>query len=121
MVKIRDLACKMIRLAGLVPEMDIKIKYIGLRAGERLYEELLSKEEELLPTHHPKILIGKVNKVSHSYLSDRLNDVFQRLHMMGRREIVTFMKELVPEFKSNNPRYASITDSVASEDNIEYK
>jgi len=114
MVKIRDLACKMIRLAGLVPEKDIKIKYTGLRVGERLYEELLSKEEELLPTHHPKILIGKVNKVSHSYLSDRLNDISLKLHMMGRKEIVTFMKELVPEFISNNPRYASITDSVLS-------
>jgi len=120
MLKIRNLACKLIRLAGLVPEKDINIQYIGLRAGERLYEELLSKEEKLLPTHHPKILIGKVNKVSHSYLSDRLNDIFLRLHMMGWKEIVTIMKELVPEFISNNPKYASITNSIAPEDNIGY-
>ena len=59
-VKIADLAKKMIRLAGLMPDKDIEIAYTGLRPGEKLYEELLNDQENTVPTHHEKIMIGKV-------------------------------------------------------------
>ena len=61
-VKIVDLAKKMIRLSGLTLEKDIKIKFTGLRPGEKLYEELLNNQENTIPTYHPQILIGKVKE-----------------------------------------------------------
>ena len=61
-VKIADLANKMIKLAGLIPGKDIRIEFTGLRPGEKLYEELLNKNEEVIPTHHKKIMISRVNK-----------------------------------------------------------
>lgn len=106
-VKIVDLALKMIRLAGLTPDEDIKIVYSGLRPGEKLYEELLNKEEKTLPTHHEKIKIAKIIPCSHKVVRD-----IEELISMGRLEdnygIVRKMKELVPEFKSKNSQYEKL-------------
>ena len=106
-VKIVDLALKMIRLAGLTPDEDIKIVYSGLRPGEKLYEELLNEAEKTLPTHHEKIKIAKVIPCSHKVIRD-----IEELINMGRLEdnygIVRKMKELVPEFKSKNSQYEKL-------------
>ncbi|WP_207512468.1 polysaccharide biosynthesis protein [Longitalea luteola] len=106
-VKIVDLALKMIRLAGLTPDEDIKIVYSGLRPGEKLYEELLNAEEKTLPTHHEKIKIAKIIPCSHKVVRD-----IEDLISMGRLEdnygIVKKMKELVPEFKSKNSQYEKL-------------
>ena len=106
-VKIVDLALKMIRLAGLTPDEDIKIVFSGLRPGEKLYEELLNAEEKTLPTHHEKIKIAKVIPCSHKVVRD-----IEELVSMSRLEdnygIVRKMKELVPEFKSKNSQYEKL-------------
>ena len=106
-VKIVDLALKMIRLAGLTPDEDIKIVFSGLRPGEKLYEELLNEKEKTLPTHHEKIKIAKIIPCSHKVVRD-----IEELISMGRLEdnygIVKKMKELVPEFKSKNSQYEKL-------------
>jgi FlaA1/EpsC-like NDP-sugar epimerase len=106
-VKIVDLALKMIRLAGLTPDEDIKIVYSGLRPGEKLYEELLNEAEKTLPTHHEKIKIARIVPCSHKVIRD-----IEELINMGRLEdnygIVRKMKELVPEFKSKNSQYEKL-------------
>ncbi|HEY8895947.1 MAG TPA: nucleoside-diphosphate sugar epimerase/dehydratase [Niastella sp.] len=106
-VKIVDLALKMIRLAGLTPDEDIKIVYSGLRPGEKLYEELLNEKEKTLPTHHEKIKIAKIIPSSHKVVRE-----IEELISMGRLEdnygIVKKMKELVPEFKSKNSQYEKL-------------
>ena len=105
-VAIVELAKKMIRLYGLVPGIDIDIKYTGLRPGEKLYEELLMDSENTLPTYHEKIMIAKVR---HNHLSE-LQPQFENLfslarHKDGSMEMVAQMKQLVPEFVSNNSVY----------------
>ena len=102
-VAIADLAKKMIRLYGLIPNIDINIKYTGLRPGEKLYEELLSDEESTVPTHHQKILIAKVRPVDFKEIEPHFN-AFKDLLKKSESEmmLVTKMKEMVPEFVSNN-------------------
>jgi FlaA1/EpsC-like NDP-sugar epimerase len=102
-VAIAELAKKMIRLYGLIPNIDINIKYTGLRPGEKLYEELLSDEESTIPTHHQKILIAKVRPVEFEQIEPHFNS-FNDLLKKSESEmmLVTKMKELVPEFVSNN-------------------
>ena len=106
-VKIIDLARKMIQLTGLVPDEDIKIVFTGLRPGEKLYEELLNKEEITLPTHHEKIKIAKVIPCSwqvRSKIEELINMSFQE----DSENLVIKMKELVPEFKSKNSKYEKL-------------
>lgn len=101
-VKIDDLARKMIQLAGLVPGKDIQIAYTGLRPGEKLYEELLSTEENTLPTHHQKIMIAKVRKYPFEEIQDQFNTLIQLAEKGRSWEVVRQMKAIIPEFKSNN-------------------
>jgi FlaA1/EpsC-like NDP-sugar epimerase len=111
-VKVADLARKMIQLTGLVPDEDIKIVYTGLRPGEKLYEELLNKEEVTLPTHHEKIKIAKVIPCSwqvRSNIEELINMSFQE----DNESLVTKMKELVPEFKSKNSQFEKLDKQVA--------
>jgi FlaA1/EpsC-like NDP-sugar epimerase len=107
-VRIASLANQMIKLAGLVPGEDIQIVYTGLRPGEKLYEELLNEKETTLPTHHEKIKIAKV--VTHPY-EDVLYDI-EELILMGHHEdyimLVKKMKDMVPEFISNNSQFEKL-------------
>jgi FlaA1/EpsC-like NDP-sugar epimerase len=104
-VKIVDLAKKMIKLSGLELGKDIEIKVTGLRPGEKLYEELLADEEETIPTHHPKILIAKLKQEEDQQI-DSINHLIHLFEDQNNEEIVRQMKQLVPEFKSNNSIYS---------------
>ncbi len=104
-VKILDLAKRMIWLSGFEPGKDIDIVFSGLREGEKLYEELLNIRENTVKTHHDKIMIAKVQEYSYSEI-DKFVDLFHELvHDRNELKMVTLMKELVPEFKSNYSRY----------------
>ena len=117
LVKIVDLARKMIKLSGLTPGKDIQLAFTGLRPGEKLYEELLSTKENTIPTHHPKILIAKVRKVDYELITKQIEHLSKSIHQMGKFGVVKEMKAIVPEFKSENSRYeeldlAPATDSL---------
>lgn len=101
-VKIIDLAKKMIRLAGFTPDKDIKIKIVGLRPGEKLYEELLNNSAKNLPTHHEKIMIAEEICKEFSLLADEVEDLIILSHIKPNDKIVAKMKKIVPEFKSMN-------------------
>jgi FlaA1/EpsC-like NDP-sugar epimerase len=101
-VKIVDLARKMILLLGLKEGKDISIVYTGLRPGEKLYEELLANTENTLPTHHNQILIGKVREYAYSQVKKIIEELIQSFDTQNNELIVQRMKDLVPEFISNN-------------------
>lgn len=101
-VKIVDLARKMIQLVGLKEGKDISIVYTGLRPGEKLFEELLANAENTLPTHHSQILIGKVREYAFEDVNVIISQLIQSFDTQNNELIVQRMKELVPEFKSNN-------------------
>lgn len=104
-IKILDLANKMIRLSGLEPERDIKIVFTGIREGEKLFEELLATTENTLPTHHPKILIGKVKEYSYQEINNYIELFNDLVYDKNELKMVALMKELVPEYRSNYSRY----------------
>jgi FlaA1/EpsC-like NDP-sugar epimerase len=106
-VKIIDLAKKMIQLNGLELGKDIEIKITGLRPGEKLYEELLASEENTIPTHHPQILKAQIRKEDEEQLK-RIDDLIQLFETQKNTDIVAKMKEIVPEFISNNSIYESL-------------
>ncbi len=103
-VKIIDLAKKMIQLSGLELGKDIEIKITGLRPGEKLYEELLAAEENTIPTHHPQILKAKVRLENHEQRA-KIEDLIQLFDKQENSAIVSKMKEIVPEFISNNSEF----------------
>ena len=101
-VKIIDLARKMIKLSGLKEDRDIKIVYTGLRPGEKLFEELLASSENTLPTHHKQILVGKVREYEFSEVIKFINELILLFNTQDNVRIVSKMKDIVPEFVSNN-------------------
>ena len=101
-VKIVELAKKMIRLAGLIPNQDIKIQYSGLRPGEKLFEELLNDNENTLPTHHEQIMIGKVREYIFDDVEQQMYTLLQHANLNDDRQVVIAMKKIVTEFKSKN-------------------
>ena len=104
-VKIVNLARKMIRLAGYIPEVDIKIEYTGLRPGEKLYEELLNHKEITTQTHNPKIMIAKVQEYNYDAVSVQIDELIQYGMMCKNFLTVSLMKKIVPEFLSKNSQY----------------
>lgn len=107
-VKIVDLAKKMIVLSGLILNKDITIEFSGLRPGEKLYEELLNTDENTLPTHHPKIMIAQLTQPSFAMLEIALGEVERYLLEGTNKELIGLIKELVPEFVSNNSVYEEL-------------
>ncbi|MES2427325.1 MAG: nucleoside-diphosphate sugar epimerase/dehydratase [Bacteroidota bacterium] len=101
-VKIIELAKRMIRLAGLVPNQDIKIEYTGLRPGEKLFEELLNDHENTMPTHHQKIMIGKVREYLFNQVEGQIYALIAHAKDNDDMKVVRSMKQIVHEFKSNN-------------------
>ena len=105
-IKIIDLAKKMIQLAGLEINTDVEIKITGLRPGEKMYEELLSNEENTIPTHHPKIMIGKDITKDHNSIKTLVTKLISHVENQKNEDIVKQMKEIVPEFVSNNSEFS---------------
>jgi FlaA1/EpsC-like NDP-sugar epimerase len=101
-VKITDLAKKMIKLSGLELDKDIKIIYTGLRPGEKLYEELLADKEKTIPTHHNQILAARVKEYNFETISKDISDLIALFDKQENTAIVGKMKQIVPEYKSNN-------------------
>ena len=101
-VKIYDLAKKMIRLAGYIPDKDIKIKEVGLRPGEKLYEELLNDNSKTLPTHHEKIMVAQEEIDVHNNVKLSILEILEASAQYNNHLVVSKMKDLVPEFKSLN-------------------
>jgi len=102
LVKIVDLAKKMIKLYGLTIGKDIQLKYTGLRPGEKLYEELWNDSENNIPTHHNKIMIAQVAEYEYEQLSVKIQSLFETLHSADEFNVVRMMKNIVPEFLSKN-------------------
>jgi len=107
-VRIYDLAKKMIQLSGLRPELDIKIVETGLRPGEKLYEELLAGQENTLHTHHPKILIAHVRQYERKEIERFMNELSGLIVEWDEFALVRKMKEMVPEFISNNSVFSKL-------------
>lgn len=104
-VKIDHLARKMIELAGLKPDVDIRIEYTGLRPGEKLYEEVLSNSENTLPTQHDRIRIARVREYPYSEANTGNHKLEELSREVNIPDMVRLMKAIVPEFKSKNSRF----------------
>lgn len=107
-VKIIDLANKMIRLAGFTPEKEIKIKIVGLRPGEKLYEELLNDSSKTLQTHHEKIMIAQEQHDDFDNLFETIDDLIKTASTYHNTDIVSKMKTIVPEFISMNSDFGTL-------------
>ncbi|MEO0037368.1 MAG: hypothetical protein RIQ59_579 [Bacteroidota bacterium] len=107
-IKIIDLAKKMIRLAGYLPEIEIEIKSIGLRPGEKLFEELLNDSSKTQPTHHEKIMISKDECIDNEIISDLISELINNSYKQNSVKIVIQMKKIVPEYKSLNSVYEKL-------------
>jgi len=112
-VKIVDLAKKMIKLSGLELGKDIQISFTGLRPGEKLYEELLNDKENTLPTHHKKIMIGKVRTYDYEKVVSEISEIIRMLPDHNNFALVRKMKAIVPEFLSRNSIYEQLDKSQA--------
>ena len=109
-VKITDMACRMIKLAGLQPDKDIEIVYTGLRPGEKLYEELLYNEENSTPTLNPKIFKGISLKQDYDKIKPALQQLVEVAQTDNKKETVYRLKQIVPEFKSMNSVYEALDE-----------
>jgi FlaA1/EpsC-like NDP-sugar epimerase len=107
-VKILDLARNMIRLAGYTPDKDIQIVFTGLRPGEKLYEELLNQKETTLPTSNEKIMVAKVREFDYDQVSTEVEQLIEISRQTKPFTTVKLMKQIVPEFKSNNSIYEQL-------------
>lgn len=111
-VKIMDLAKKMISLKGLSYPSDIDIKIVGLRPGEKIYEELLANDENTVKTHHEKIMIAQVNQVDVDEKRRRIDElcfiVQSGYNLADQMKMVSLIKEIVPEFKSQNSDFEKL-------------
>ena len=101
-VKIADLAKAMIKLSGFIPDKDIRIEYIGLRPGEKLYEELVTDHEKTLPTHHEKIRKALVEEIDGEMVLEKIDNLLRDLYSLSNMEVVHLMKELIPEYHTTN-------------------
>ena len=104
-VKIIDLAKKMIKLAGFIPDKEIMIKIVGLRPGEKLYEELLNDTSKTLATHHEKIMIAEEIQDEFETLHTDIDELIEKANFFSNDDIVMQMKKIVPEFKSMNSTF----------------
>ena len=102
-VRIADLAKRMIKLSGAE---NIEIEYTGLRAGEKLYEEVLSTTENTLPSFHEKVRIAKVQEYDYDVVNQQIEQLLQISHTYDSMQIVKMMKSIVPEYVSNNSVYS---------------
>ena len=104
-VKIADMAQRMINLSGA---KNVEIKYTGLRAGEKLYEEMLNEKESTKPSFHDKIRIAEVREYDYTEVSKQIDDLIEKSKLYDEMLTVKCMKEIVPEYKSNNSIYEKL-------------
>jgi len=104
-VKILDLAKRMIKLSGFTPDVDIKIEFISLRPGEKLYEELLSNNSTTIPTHHEKIMISKDPLMGFEEVEILCQQIIKSAVKRDKLQVVRLLKNIVPEFISNNSEF----------------
>jgi FlaA1/EpsC-like NDP-sugar epimerase len=104
-VRIADLAARMIKLSGA---KDVKIEYTGLREGEKLYEEVLNEKENTKPTFHKKIRIAEVREYNFDVISKEIDELIAISKNYDDMATVKKMKEIVPEYKSNNSKYEQL-------------
>lgn len=104
-VKIDSLARRMVELSGLVPDVDIKIEYTGLRPGEKLYEEVLSDVENTEPTSHDKIRVARVMEYDYGEAKKYVEELEALSRNVEIPDMVKLMKKIVPEYVSNNSRF----------------
>lgn len=114
-IRIIDLARKMIRLAGFTPGKEIEIKIIGLRPGEKLYEELLNDESATQPTHNEKIMISIDTFDDFEYIKTQVEELVEVNRKRDAHATVKQMKQMVPEFKSLNSEYEYLDEQPAEE------
>jgi FlaA1/EpsC-like NDP-sugar epimerase len=110
-IKITDLAVKMIKLSGKEPYEEVDIVFTGLRPGERLYEELLNQAENVLPTYHDKIMIARVREYDFELSNAKIEKLISSAQKHYTYETVSLMKEIVPEYISNNSAFEKL-DSI---------
>jgi FlaA1/EpsC-like NDP-sugar epimerase len=108
-VRIYDLAEKMIYLSGYTPHKDIKIEVTKLRPGEKLFEEVLGSQEDLVPTHNEKILIGKTVMHDYKTVKKQINQLIDCVDDCDNQMLVDYMREIAPEFISQNSYYTAGT------------
>ena len=120
-VKIMDLAIKMIRLAGYIPQKQIAIKITGLRPGEKLYEELLSNKSKTLPTHHKKIMIAIDQPLKFELVKLSVEQIIKSATKLKGHKVVAKLKLLVPEFKSSNSTFEDLDKNPLVQNNKKKK
>lgn len=104
-VNIADMAQRMINLSGA---KNVEIKYTGLRAGEKLYEEMLNEKESTKPSFHDKIRIAEVREYDYTEVSKQIDNLIEKSKLYDEMLTVKIMKEIVPEYKSNNSIYEKL-------------
>ena len=118
-VKIYDLARRMISLAGLKPDVDIKITEIGLRPGEKLYEELLNDKEKTTATVNKKIMIAKVKTYNYNDVCANISHIIELAGKADVHAMVYAMKKFVPEYKSQQSKFESIDKEIEQSDLVQ--
>jgi FlaA1/EpsC-like NDP-sugar epimerase len=98
-IKIDDMARDLIRLSGFEPDVDIKIEYIGLRPGEKLYEELITKAEGILPTSHEKIMVLRGEECDLEVVNGKIDELARLAHEQEAEKIKATLREIVPEYE----------------------
>ena len=114
-IKIFDLAKKMIQFSGHVYPQDIDIKIIGLRPGEKLFEELLTSNENIVPTYHKKIMIAKTKPLLVEETIEAITSLCEQNMHINHQNSVRLLKSLAPEYRSKNSIYEKLDRPVEIE------
>jgi FlaA1/EpsC-like NDP-sugar epimerase len=99
-IKIDDMARDLIRLSGFEPDVDIKIEYVGLRPGEKLYEELITEGENIIPTRHEKIMVLKGIECDLQLLNGKIDGLAHLAEEQDGEKVIMKLREIVPEYKA---------------------
>ncbi len=114
-IKIKDMARDLIRLSGLEPDVDIKIKYIGLRPGEKLYEELITDGEDVIPTSHEKIVVLRGSECHSGKLNGSIDELAKLAYEQDAEAIKEKLQKTVPEYR---PQHHEINKEVVESQEV---